>query len=70
MLAPPWIPVPPPGYGGIEALVAQMAAAVGQVAELRPSDWRRSAERFSPQTVAAAYEAVYRRAIDGGPATP
>ena len=22
MLAPPWIPVPPPGYGGIEAMVA------------------------------------------------
>ncbi len=22
MLAPPWIPVPPPGYGGIEAVVA------------------------------------------------
>jgi hypothetical protein len=21
MLAPPWIPVPPPGYGGIEAVV-------------------------------------------------
>jgi len=24
MLAPPWIPVPPPGYGGIEAVVAQL----------------------------------------------
>jgi hypothetical protein len=24
MLAPPWIPVPPPGYGGIEAMVAQV----------------------------------------------
>src|SRR4051812_844431 len=22
MLAPPWIPVPPPGYGGIESVVA------------------------------------------------
>ena len=22
VLAPPWIPVPPPGYGGIEAVVA------------------------------------------------
>ena len=21
MLAPPWIPVPPPGYGGIEAMI-------------------------------------------------
>jgi glycosyltransferase involved in cell wall biosynthesis len=25
MLAPPWIPVPPPGYGGIEAVVALLA---------------------------------------------
>src|SRR3954469_12466305 len=22
MFAPPWIPVPPPGYGGIEAVIA------------------------------------------------
>jgi len=22
VVAPPWIPVPPPGYGGIEAVVA------------------------------------------------
>jgi glycosyltransferase involved in cell wall biosynthesis len=26
MLAPPWIPVPPPGYGGIEQVVALLAA--------------------------------------------
>jgi glycosyltransferase involved in cell wall biosynthesis len=26
MLAPPWIPVPPPGYGGIEQVIALMAA--------------------------------------------
>ena len=25
MLAPPWIPVPPPGYGGIEAVVASLS---------------------------------------------
>jgi glycosyltransferase involved in cell wall biosynthesis len=25
LLAPPWIPVPPPGYGGIEAVVALLA---------------------------------------------
>ncbi|HLH64452.1 MAG TPA: glycosyltransferase family 4 protein [Solirubrobacteraceae bacterium] len=25
LLAPPWIPVPPPGYGGIEAVVAPLA---------------------------------------------
>jgi glycosyltransferase involved in cell wall biosynthesis len=26
MLAPPWIPVPPPGYGGIEQVIALLAA--------------------------------------------
>jgi hypothetical protein len=26
MLAPPWIPVPPPGYGGIEQVLALLAA--------------------------------------------
>jgi glycosyltransferase involved in cell wall biosynthesis len=26
MLAPPWIPVPPPGYGGIETVVALLSA--------------------------------------------
>jgi glycosyltransferase involved in cell wall biosynthesis len=28
MLAPPWIPVPPPGYGGIEAVVALLCEAL------------------------------------------
>ena len=27
MLAPPWIPVPPPGYGGIEQVVALLAGS-------------------------------------------
>ena len=26
MLAPPWIEIPPPGYGGIEQVVALLAA--------------------------------------------
>lgn len=26
MLAPPWIPVPPPGYGGVEQVVELLAA--------------------------------------------
>ncbi len=26
MLAPPWIPVPPPGYGGIEQVIDLLAA--------------------------------------------
>ena len=29
MLAPPWIPVPPPGYGGIEAVIATLTQALG-----------------------------------------
>ena len=28
MLAPPWIPVPPPGYGGIEAVVSLLSDAL------------------------------------------
>src|SRR3954449_5078340 len=28
MLAPPWIPVPPPGYGGIEEVVALLTDAL------------------------------------------
>jgi glycosyltransferase involved in cell wall biosynthesis len=28
MLAPPWIPVPPPGYGGIEAVLAPLREAL------------------------------------------
>src|SRR5579871_5542611 len=28
MLAPPWIPVPPPGYGGIESVVGLLADAL------------------------------------------
>ncbi|HEV8152187.1 MAG TPA: hypothetical protein VGP78_04600, partial [Solirubrobacteraceae bacterium] len=25
LLAPPWIPIPPPGYGGIELVIAELA---------------------------------------------
>src|ERR1700716_2131987 len=28
MLAPPWIPIPPPGYGGIEFVVALLSDAL------------------------------------------
>jgi hypothetical protein len=28
MLAPPWIPVPPPEYGGIESVVALVSEAL------------------------------------------
>jgi glycosyltransferase involved in cell wall biosynthesis len=28
LLAPPWIPVPPPGYGGVEQVIAQIACGL------------------------------------------
>ena len=28
LLAPPWIPVPPPGYGGIERVIADLAGGL------------------------------------------
>ena len=28
MLAPPWIPVPPPGYGGVESVVSVLTEAL------------------------------------------
>ncbi len=28
MLAPPWIPVPPPGYGGVESVVGALTEAL------------------------------------------
>jgi glycosyltransferase involved in cell wall biosynthesis len=31
LLAPPWIPVPPPGYGGIEAVVAHLACGLARL---------------------------------------
>jgi glycosyltransferase involved in cell wall biosynthesis len=41
----------------------EMAAMVAKVAELDPETCRGSAERFSPDRVAAGYEEVYRSAI-------
>lgn len=37
----------------------EMAAMVDRCGELRPEDCRASAERFSPERVAARYEAIY-----------
>jgi glycosyltransferase involved in cell wall biosynthesis len=42
----------------------EMAAMVPRAAELSPDACRRSAARFSPHTVAAGYEAVYRAALE------
>jgi glycosyltransferase involved in cell wall biosynthesis len=44
----------------------EMAAMVDRCGELRPEDCRASAERFSPDRVAAGYEAIYHDALAGG----
>jgi glycosyltransferase involved in cell wall biosynthesis len=40
----------------------EMAAMVEKAGEIDPGECRRSAERFSPDRVAAGYERVYQRA--------
>jgi glycosyltransferase involved in cell wall biosynthesis len=42
----------------------EMAAMVERAGEIDPAECRRSAERFSPQSVAAGYEAAYLGAVD------
>ncbi|MEA2376560.1 MAG: hypothetical protein QOD13_467, partial [Thermoleophilaceae bacterium] len=44
----------------------EMAAMVEQAGQLNPEDCRRSAQRFSPDRVAAGYEQVYRAAVRPG----
>jgi glycosyltransferase involved in cell wall biosynthesis len=44
----------------------EMAAMVNRCGELKPEDCRASAERFSPERVAAGYEAIYHDALAGG----
>jgi glycosyltransferase involved in cell wall biosynthesis len=44
----------------------EMAAMVDRCGELKPEDCRASAERFSPDRVAAGYEAIYHDALAGG----
>jgi hypothetical protein len=39
---------------------------VDRCGELRPEDRRASAKRFSPERVAAGYEAIYHDALAGG----
>jgi glycosyltransferase involved in cell wall biosynthesis len=45
----------------------QMAAMVDKAGEIDPEACRRSAERFSPDRVAAGYEEVFRQVLEGGP---
>jgi hypothetical protein len=42
----------------------EMAAMVDKAGELSPDDCRRSAERFSPDRIAAGYEQVYHQAVE------
>ena len=52
MLAPPWIPVPPPGYGGIEQVIGLLAAELTErghaVTLFAAPGTRSSAEVLSP----------------------
>jgi glycosyltransferase involved in cell wall biosynthesis len=52
ILAPPWIPVPPPGYGGIEQVIALLAAELTErgnsVTLFAAPGTRSSAEVLSP----------------------
>lgn len=56
MLAPPWIPVPPPGYGGIEAVVGLLCETLvlrGHEVTLFAAPGSRSAARVQPLLEAA-----------------
>ena len=51
MVAPPWIPVPPPGYGGIKAVVDLLChglVARGHDVTLFAAPGSRSAARVCP----------------------
>jgi glycosyltransferase involved in cell wall biosynthesis len=77
MLAPPWIPVPPPGYGGIEfvlALLCDALAARGNDVELFCAPGSQSRAKVRPLLPAAHPESIERslfeadhvaRAFDG-----
>jgi glycosyltransferase involved in cell wall biosynthesis len=70
VMAPPWIPVPPPAYGGTEAVVASLCdelAARGHDVTLFAAPWSRSVarvrtplERAHPDEIGSAlFEADY-----------
>jgi glycosyltransferase involved in cell wall biosynthesis len=51
LLAPPWIPIPPPGYGGIELVVAELAGGLvrrGHDVSLLAPPGSRSSARVVP----------------------
>ncbi len=63
MLAPPWIPVPPPGYGGIEAVVALLTRELvrgGHEVTLFAAPGSRSEAEVRPLLASAHPEAIER----------
>src|SRR3981081_178220 len=63
MLAPPWIPVPPPGYGGIEFVVALLTDALvdrGHEVELFCAPGSSSKAKVRPLLDAAHPEGIER----------
>jgi glycosyltransferase involved in cell wall biosynthesis len=68
MLAPPWIPVPPPGYGGIEFVVALLCDALvefGHDVELFCAPGSRSRATVRPLLDRAHPEAIERSLFEG-----
>jgi glycosyltransferase involved in cell wall biosynthesis len=67
MLAPPWIPVPPPGYGGIEfvlALLCDALVARGHDVELFCAPGSSSRARVRPLLERARPESIERALIE------
>jgi glycosyltransferase involved in cell wall biosynthesis len=63
MLAPPWIPIPPPGYGGIESMLALLCDALvarGHDVELFCAPGSRSRAKVTPLLPAAHPESIER----------
>jgi glycosyltransferase involved in cell wall biosynthesis len=67
MLAPPWIPVPPPGYGGIEEVVALLTDALverGHDVELFCAPGSASSAKVRPLLPRAYPESIERSLIE------
>jgi glycosyltransferase involved in cell wall biosynthesis len=67
MLAPPWIPVPPPGYGGIEYVVALLTDALverGHDVELFCAPGSHSKATVRPLLIAAHPQEIERALIE------
>jgi glycosyltransferase involved in cell wall biosynthesis len=67
MLAPPWIPVPPPGYGGIEYVVALVTDALvgrGHDVDLFCAPGSRSSAAVRPLLSRAHPESIERSLIE------